>query len=176
MEKLLMANQERGTNMTVSNIMVKMIEYSKGNLHDINHLMKVYAYAKTIAECENVTADEQKTVEIAAIVHDIACPLCREKYGNTDGKLQEKESAVLVWDFLDGMGVPQKMADRIVFLVEHHHTPQEIDGIDYQILIEADYLVNADESTYKKENIINVMNCIFKTHTGKKLLQSIYGV
>ena len=32
--------------MTVSEIMVKMVKYSKGNLHDINHFMKVYAYAK----------------------------------------------------------------------------------------------------------------------------------
>lgn len=162
--------------MTISEIMVKMIDYSKGNFHDINHLMKVYAYAKTIAECENVMPEEQKTIEIAAIIHDIACPLCRKKYGNTDGKLQEKESAVLVRDFLEGTGVPQEMADRIVFLVEHHHTPQDADGIDYQILLEADYLVNADEAGYKKENIINVMDCIFKTSTGKKILQSVYGV
>ena len=31
-------------------------------------------------------------LEIAAIVHDIACPLCREKYGRADGYLQEQES------------------------------------------------------------------------------------
>ena len=28
----------------------------KGDLHDINHFMKVYAYAKTIAEGENLTS------------------------------------------------------------------------------------------------------------------------
>ena len=40
--------------MTVSEIVKKMIDYSKGNLHDINHFMKVYAYAKVIGECENL--------------------------------------------------------------------------------------------------------------------------
>ena len=30
----------------------------------------------------------------------------------------------------------------------HHHTYTGVDGIDYQILLEADYLVNADESHY----------------------------
>lgn len=160
--------------MTVSEIMVKMIEYSKGNHHDINHLMKVYTYAKTIAECEKVTPDEQKVIEIAAIIHDIACPLCREKYGNTDGKLQEKESAVLVEKFLCGTGLSKAETDRLVFLVTHHHTPQEIDGIDYQILIEADYLVNADESAFGESNIKNTMEHIFKTSTGKALLQSVY--
>lgn len=162
--------------MTVSEIMVKMIKYSNGNLHDINHFMKVYAYAKTIAECEKVTSDKQKVIEIAAIIHDIACPLCREKYGNTDGKLQEKEGAVLAEEFLQGTGLSDEMVSRIVFLVAHHHTLQEVDGIDYQILLEADYLVNADESGYEKSNIRNVMDGVFKTSAGKMLLQSVYGI
>lgn len=162
--------------MGVSEIMVKMIEYAKGNLHDINHFMKVYAYAKTIAECEKVTSDERKTVEIAAIIHDIACPLCREKYGNTDGKLQEKEGAVLAEQFLQGTGLPDEMAERIVFLVAHHHTLQGVCGIDYRILLEADYLVNADESGYRKSDIINVRDRIFQTATGKRLLQSVFGL
>ena len=69
--------------MNVSQIMCKMIAYSQGNHHDINHLMKVYAYARTIGVCEGVSRREQEIIEIAAILHDIACPLCREKYGNT---------------------------------------------------------------------------------------------
>ena len=32
-----------------------MIDFSAGNLHDINHLMKVYAYARTIGVCEGLT-------------------------------------------------------------------------------------------------------------------------
>ena len=32
--------------MTVAEVVKKMVEYSKGDLHDINHFMKVYAYAK----------------------------------------------------------------------------------------------------------------------------------
>ena len=32
-------------------------------------------------------------------IHDIACPLCREKYGNTNGKHQEEESTTLVEAF-----------------------------------------------------------------------------
>ena len=36
--------------MTVAEVVRKMVEYSKGDLHDINHFMKVYAYAKTIGE------------------------------------------------------------------------------------------------------------------------------
>lgn len=162
--------------MNVSEILFKMVKYSDGNLHDINHFMKVYAYAKTIADCEKVTREELEIIQIAAILHDIACPLCREKYGNTNGRLQEKEGVVLAGEFLQGSGLPDEMIERIVFLVGHHHTLDEVDGIDYQILLEADYLVNADELGYSKKNIQNTMESLFKTSTGKALLQSVYGI
>lgn len=40
--------------MTIAEITKKMIVYSNGNRHDINHFMKVYAFAKTIGECEGL--------------------------------------------------------------------------------------------------------------------------
>lgn len=77
--------------MLISAVMKKMIAFSEGNLHDINHFLKVYAYARTIGELEQLDRETRLILEIAAITHDIACPLCREKYGNTDGKHQERE-------------------------------------------------------------------------------------
>ena len=109
-------------NKTVNDVMQKMIAYSEGNLHDIAHFMKVYAFARTIGVAENLTPTEQETVEIAAILHDIACPLCR----------------------------------------------------DYQILLEADFLVNADESHMGAAAIRNFRDHVFKTATGTHLLETIY--
>lgn len=111
---------------------------------------------------------------MTALVHDIACPLCRVKYGNTNGKNQEKESAALIAEFFKDSNLPQDFTDRISFLVSHHHTLDQIDGIDYQIIIEADYLVNADESHLSGHNIKNMYDKIFKTETGKFLLRSMY--
>ena len=88
--------------MSVSEIATRMIKYSKGNLHDINHFMKVYAYAKTIGESEKLDGKTQEVLEAAAIIHDIACPLCREKYGNTNGQSQETEGMILAEEFLKG--------------------------------------------------------------------------
>ena len=160
--------------MTVAEITRKMITCSNGNLHDINHFMKVYSYAKTIGECEHLDKDTQTVLEIAAVVHDIACPICREKYGNADGKLQEQEGPALAVAFLQDSGLPEDQIKRITYLVGHHHTLHDIDGLDYQILLEADYLVNADEGHYSRENIANMMEKVFRTTTGKQLLQSMY--
>ena len=160
--------------MEISEIINKMIDFSKGNVHDINHFIKVYTFAKLIGECEHLDKNTQNILEIAAILHDIACPLCREKYGNTNGKHQEIEGAPLAKDFLKESGLSCKVIERISYLVGHHHTYTNIDGLDYQILLEADYIVNADESKYSKENIENTLKMIFKTKTGTRLLKSIY--
>ena len=162
--------------MTAAEIMLKMIDYSKGNIHDINHFIKVYTYAKTIGECEKLAPSEQRILEVAAIVHDIACPLCREKYGSTAGSYQESEGMLLTREFLKDAALPKEAVERIVFLVGHHHTLKDISGLDYQILIEADYLVNADESSCSESNIRNTKEKIFKTATGIALLKSVYGI
>ena len=137
--------------MTVAEAMQKMILLSDANFHDINHFLKVHAYALTIGACEGLSQAQRYTLELAAIVHDIACPLCREKYGNTNGSYQEQEGDPLVRAFLTDTGMTTAQIARVAYLVGHHHSPAQIDGIDYQILIEADYIVNASESGYSRQ-------------------------
>ena len=161
-------------NKTVADLMQKMIAYSDGNLHDIAHFIKVHSYARTIGIQEGLLDYEQETVELAAIIHDISCPLCRIKYGNTNGKHQEEESAPLVREILEGIDIPEAMADRINYLVSHHHTYTNVDGIDYRILLEADFLVNADESNMSADAILNARSSFYETKTGIALLDSIY--
>lgn len=162
--------------MTSAEIARQMIAYSAGNLHDIDHFLKVFALAQIIGREEKLSEQEQLTLEAAALVHDIACPLCREKYGNTNGKYQEAEGGPLAREFLRDKGLPAPVTDRVVFLVSHHHSYTAVDGPDYQILLEADYLVNAEESGYSQENIRNTLHTLFKTAAGTALLKSIYAV
>lgn len=160
--------------MKIERVMAKMIEESDGNLHDIAHFMKVWGYAHLIAVLEGVAPDVRETLEIAAIVHDIACPVCRLKYGNTDGKNQEMEGPILADNLLTRCGIPESQIDRICWLVGHHHTYFPVDGIDHQILLEADYLVNAHESEYSPENIESAREKVFATKTGRSLLDVMY--
>lgn len=159
---------------SISEMVTKMIDFYNGNLHDINHFIKVWTYAKTIGDLEHLDEETQFILEAAAVVHDISCPLCREKYGNADGKRQEQESPALVFDFLKDTGMSASQIDRVIYLVAHHHTLDNIEGIDYQILIEADYIVNADESSYSPENIANFDKSHFKTQAGHSLLHSVF--
>lgn len=162
--------------ISVSKLIEKMIVYSEGNLNDIQHFMKVWGYAKLIGELEQLDSHTQLILEVAAVTHDIACPLCREKYGNANGKLQEIEGPELVSHFLEDTGMTKDDIARVAFLVGHHHTYTEIDHFDYQILLEADYLVNADESNYSTEAIKEAYRTIFKTKTGMHLLKEMYSI
>ena len=160
--------------MTISQIIEKMIAFSDGNIHDIDHFIRVWTYARTIGELENLDRETQFLLEVTAITHDIACPLCRVKYGNTNGKYQEEEGVPMVKKFLSDTGIAEEVIDRVAFLVGHHHTFSGIDGIDYQILIEADYIANATENGYGQESVVNFMQKIMKTEGGKQILKAIY--
>ena len=160
--------------MKIAAAIEKMTDFYKGNIHDIYHFLKVWAFAKNIGEAEGLDPKTQETLEMAAVVHDIACPLCRVKYGNANGKHQEEESAALIEEFFAYSDLPKEFVDRVSYIVSHHHTITGIDGIDYQIMIEADYLVNADESDFSGNNVRNMLEKVFKTETGKFLLQSMY--
>ena len=65
-------------------------------------------------------------------------------------------------------------ADRVAYLVGHHHTYTNIDGMDYQILVEADFLVNLYEDSVPKAAAQNVLDKIFKTQTGKTICKEMF--
>ena len=162
--------------MSVAKIIEKMIAFSNGNIHDIDHFIRVWTYAKTIGELEGLDPETQYILEIAAITHDIACPLCRQKYGNTDGKYQEVEGEPLVRNFLNDSGMTADQIDRVAYLVSHHHTLTDIDGMDYQILIEADFIANASENNYNKETIQSFIYKVMQTNSGSLLARQIFCV
>ena len=155
-------------------ILAKMINFSCGHRGDVCHLLKVYAYAQAIGKLEGLNCETQQTLELAAIVHDIACPVCREKYGSTDGKLQERESEAILRPFLAEFSLPRAMEERVAYLVSHHHSYHNVDGADYRILLEADFLVNADESNYSAEQIRAAEESVFETATGKHFLRALF--
>ena len=65
-------------------------------------------------------------------------------------------------------------ADRVAYLVGHHHTYTNIDGMDYQILVEADFLVNLYEDGVSGEAIERAGEKIFRTKSGTDILETMF--
>ncbi len=143
----------------------------------IQHFTKVHAYAALIADGESMSGIRRREIlEVAAIVHDIAIRLCLEKYGSCAGPLQEKEGPALVRRMLPQFGWDEAFIERVAWLVGHHHTYSPIDGDDHQILVEADFLVNAYEGAHSEAANRATLKNIFKTRTGSKLFQTMFHV
>ena len=145
---------------------MKMIQYYRGDADRIQHFTKVHSYARLIAVLEQLEPDFQFTTEAAAIVHDIGIRLCEQKYGECGGKLQEIEGPPLAEKMLNELMFPPKVVERVSYLVGHHHTYDNIDGMDYQILVEADFLVNFFEGSLDREAIRATYEKIFRPGRG----------
>ena len=154
----------------------KMVEYYFGDPKRIQHFIKVHSFAKQIGISEQLDNDTMFVLEAAALMHDIGIKPAEEKYGSCSGKLQEQEGPAAAEAMLLSLGFPRKYLDRICYLVGHHHTYTDIDGIDYQILVEADYLVNLYEDQCSQAGIKTAYQNIFRTDSGKLLCRMIYGI
>ena len=161
--------------MRIQNILLqKMIEYYSGDPKRIQHFIKVHSFAKMIGELEELDSNTQNILEIAAIVHDIGIKTSEEKYGNCNGKLQEQEGPALAEPMLVTLNIDAKIIERVCYLIGHHHTYNNIDGLDYQILVEADFLVNMYEDGMNKEAIESACNKVFRTKSGIQLCNVIF--
>lgn len=163
-----------GSIKMINKLHLAMIELYRGDAKRIQHFCKVYSYAKLIAETENVDNKCLFIIEAAALTHDIGIHSCEEKYGNCNGKLQEKEGPAIAEKMLKELGFDQDVSDRVQYLIAHHHTYNKIDEIDYQILVEADFLVNIMEDGLSKEAALKAYESIFKTTCGKMICREMF--
>jgi hypothetical protein len=155
-------------------VMNETIRYFGKDMKRINHLIKVYGFAKTLGELEGLDEKTQKILEIASITHDIGIKISEIKYNSSSGYYQQLEGPNEARILLEGLGIEDIIIDRVCWLIAHHHTYLNIDKPDYQILVEADFLVNACEDDMDKKAIENIKIKVFRTESGKRLLESIY--
>nr|WP_296837236.1 HD domain-containing protein [uncultured Marvinbryantia sp.] len=132
-------------------LFLQMIAFFSGDPKRIQHFMKVHSFARIIGTKEGLDETSLFILEAAAYTHDIGIRPAEEKYGRCDGKLQEQEGPIVAQRMLSDVGIENYLIDRICYLIGHHHTYDNIEGLDYQILVEADFLVNLYEDDERIE-------------------------
>ena len=98
------------------------------------------------------------------------------KNSASNGKLQEKEGPEIAKKLLAELHFDEKVSERVQYLIAHHHTYDAIDGIDYQILVEADFLVNILEDKLSDDAAKNAYRNIFKTKSGKRICREMFAL
>ena len=160
----------------LDDLALHMITYYAADPARIQHFIKVHSFAALIARQEGMDAATLEILEAAAYVHDIGIKPAEQTYGSSAGRYQEELGPAPARAMMLECGFTPAQADRVAYLVGHHHSPEQIDGIDYQILIEADYIVNASESGYSQQAIRSFMEHTMKTAAGIRLTKTVFGV
>ncbi|HPJ02581.1 MAG TPA: HD domain-containing protein [Candidatus Limiplasma sp.] len=160
----------------IEQVLRAMITYYSGDPRRVNHFLKVYGFAKAIGAGEGLDARTQTVLDVAALTHDIGIKNSEAKFGSSSGEHQQIEGPPEAQKLLRTLGVDEEITRRVCFLIAHHHTYSQVDGPDYQILIEADFLVNAFEDSMSENAIRAFQRKVFRTKTGEELLHALYGV
>lgn len=119
-----------------------MSGYFGADTRRIDHALRVLEFAEEIAAGEKVPPGTAEVVTAAAIFHDIGITEAERKYGSPAAKYQEIEGPPIARGLLRAAGEGAAFIDRVCYIVGHHHTREQVDGMDFQILWEADLLVN----------------------------------
>jgi len=159
----------------VERVMAAMVDFFGKDAPRIHHFLKVYGFARGIARLEGVDGETLRIIELAALTHDIGIKPSEEKYGSSAGYYQELEGPAPARVLLRKAGCEEADVERVCWLIAHHHTYKDIAGIDHQILVEADFLVNIYEGGIGPDEVAFIRERIFKTSAGLKFLDAMYG-
>ena len=155
-------------------IMDIVIKYFQNDVKRINHAVKVFGFAELLSQKEGITRKTREIIIYSSLLHDIGIKEAEKKYNSCSGKLQELEGPVIAEKILKELNVTNEIINRVSYIIGNHHSYDKIDGIDFQILVEADFLVNIYEEGLERNPITNIGQKIFKTESGKEVLESMY--
>ena len=163
--------------MDMKEIMIKrMKEVFGDDSRRINHALKVLKFSEEIMKFEEVEPELNNVIIITAILHDIGIHEAEKKYNSNSGKYQEMEGPPIARKLMEELKLDKELIDRVCYIIGGHHTASKINGIDFQIIWEADLLVNIEEEGLHKinSNMEQIINKNFKTKTGRRIAGEQY--
>ena len=155
-----------------------MLEFFSGDPRRCQHWVKVHSFARYIGLQEKLDEHTLFVLEATAMLHDCGIKPGEAKYGfdHAHGHVQEVEGPPEAEKLLRACGFAEADIERSCYLVAHHHTYNNIDGMDYQILVEADFLVNFFENGTAKDAIAKGVEHIFRTESGIALAKAMFAL
>ena len=155
---------------------MKMIAHDHGSPKRIQHFLKVQSFAEAIAKGEGIDEHTLFILQTLGLIHDIGIRVALEQYGKCNGQLQEDTGPAPARAMLEELGYAEEDIQRICLIIENHHTyTAQIEGDDFQILLEADACVNMFEKDISDDARRAMLKNVFKTETGKRIYRMMFG-
>jgi len=160
----------------VDQIRRQMIDYYAGkDTSQIAHTLCVHEYTRTLAVQEQYDPRQIILLEIAALLHDVGCPISKELYGNSLPVNQEREGAKITSEWLGKYGeLSEEEVKWITDTVGAHHQFAKARELGFETLFEADLIVNLFEGYYKKENARTYFDKLVTTSAGRGLFTTLF--
>jgi len=121
-----------------------MEKYFGTDARRIGHAKRTAEYAEMILAGE--AGADPNVVIAAAFLHDIGIKNAEEKYGSADPVHQESEGPPVARRILKELDYTEDFIREVCDIIGHHHHPGKDETINFQVLFDADQLVNAEET------------------------------
>ncbi len=153
-------------------LLEEMIQYFGDDEKRISHAIDVTGYAEEILKGEN---GDEDVVIFASIFHDIGIPESERKYGSNAGHYQEIEGPPIARKILGKYDLPKAFIDEVCEIIGNHHSPNNLDTINFKIVYDADCLVNFGDQIRKKDRefVDNLVDKVFLTTAGGNIAKKI---
>ncbi|HZK95726.1 MAG TPA: HD domain-containing protein [Prolixibacteraceae bacterium] len=158
----------------IAKVALAMMERNCGDIKRIEHTLKVSGYARLLGVAESLDERTLEILELTAFLHDIGIHVAEKKYGRSTSHYQEMEGPPVARDILTSLDFNPETVDRVCFIISKHHTFTAVDGIDFQLLVEADFLVNSTEDHMSNHQILHFAKNIFKSECGLTYLKMLF--
>lgn len=159
---------------TIEKVLLEMITYFNSDARRINHSLKVHNFCRIMCTLEQLEEKQQLAVNLSGILHDIGIKEAERKYNSSAGTYQEKEGPPIAREIMEKYDIDSEIVERVCYIVGNHHSYSKLDGIDFQILVEADFLVNIYEDQMDKTTAASIRSKYFKTGTGIRIFENMY--
>lgn len=146
----------------------EMETYFGDDARRIEHAHRVTGYAEELLKREG---GDYPVVIAAAVLHDIGIPEAERKFGSAAGHHQEREGPPVARQILGRLEAAPALIEEVCEIIAYHHTPGKVQTHNFDILHDADWLVNLREEYTIDDpaKLRNVIDRVFLTESGREL-------
>ena len=153
-------------------IALEMKKYYGTDFRPMSHALKVARYAEQILKMEG---GNPLIVLGASYLHGMAVHKRGKRSEGTPVHVQDGEGLAAAKAILEKLSVEKEIADEICDILGHLDRPREQDGLNFQIVYEAEWLATAEEKgiSTDREKDAEFIDRVFRTVTGKQMARNL---
>jgi len=155
-------------------VALEMKKYFGKDLKWVDHTLRVARFSERILKSEG---GDPLIILCAAYLHDIGiyeAEKKREETGTGCSLQQEIEGVPIARKILERLGVKKEDIEKICDIIGNSQRTQEEGTLNFQVLFEAEWLVNMEEKGFSQKEVQAVIEKSFRTEAGRKLAEELF--